>query len=260
MRTLPWRRKQARVCWEMHRQAANCLATICWTQRSRGPSECHQERFGVAMRRALTSARPSGVAGLECNIARLVPAMKRVASSPTQTAFGAPPANDGGRLTSDQNLSAILPRSAVTKMLFVTRIRSPTAPPLVSQDGRLYPLISRAVASLDRDAPRETRRTLYKRACSAQDLGQSHLIMHSGIGGITPITGGLGKYCVVTCTSSALASPNSKETSFNASSRPDEMPPPVSRLWTSRRRRRKKPKPSADRCPGLPSRTFRADP
>src|SRR3954471_1164107 len=63
-----------------------------------------------------------------------------------------------------------------------------------------------------------------------QRSAYSHVIGHCDVTGIAPITGGFGKYWVATCTSSAAASPNSKEISFNASSRPAEMPPPVNRF------------------------------
>jgi hypothetical protein len=34
-----------------------------------------------------------------------------------------------------------------------------------------------------------------------------HCTKQAGVGGITPITGGCGKYCVVTCTTLAASSP-----------------------------------------------------
>src|SRR5262249_40956507 len=51
-----------------------------------------------------------------------------------------------------------------------------------------------------------------------------------GASGMVPSTGGTGKYCVVTCTAVAVSSPNKRQMSFNASSSPEEMPPPVRRL------------------------------
>jgi len=51
--------------------------------------------------------------------------------------------------------------------------------------------------------------------CSRAD--QTHAIMHCGVGGITPITGGFGKYCVVTCADSATSSPNTSRMSSSAS-------------------------------------------
>jgi hypothetical protein len=79
------------------------------------------------------------------------------------------PAEDGGRPTSCQNPGAILPRSAVTTMPFVAR--NSIANRLTSdviEMADYYPLISSAVARLDADAPRQTRRALYERARAAQ--------------------------------------------------------------------------------------------
>lgn len=60
--------------------------------------------------------------------------------------------------------------------------------------------------------------------------------MHAGVLGILPSTGGTGKYWVVTWTSVAVLSLKSRAMRCSASSRPEDMPPPVSRLPDSTKR------------------------